>query len=170
VRGLSALCAPHIAVTRVDIAPDDFNARFDTKGKHYLYTILNRSARSPLYGPRSWHVPARLDPDRMRAAAARFVGTFDFAGFRAADCGRINTVRTITGVDIRFPGGDLIEIHVTGTAFLKHMVRIMAGTLVDIGRGVLPPDAVEQVLASRDRRQAGRTAPARGLTLVAVFY
>ena len=168
-RSLCALCKPHIAVSRVTKVADDFNARFDARGKHYLYRVLNQSAPSPLRGAVCWHVAAPLDLERMRASAQTLTGTHDFNAFRASDCERDNTIRTITGIDI-VENGPIVEIHIRGTAFLKNMVRIIAGTLVDIARGALPPDTIDLMLNTRDRTKGGRTAPAQGLTLMEVFY
>lgn len=168
-RSLCALAGPKIAVINVEQVDEQFNARFCARGKHYVYKVLNRSAPSPLLAATSWHVTAQLEIEHMKQSARQLIGTHDFAGFRAIDCGRENTVRTITDSDILVKG-DLIEIHIKGTAFLKYMVRIIAGTLVDISRGVLPLDTIECLFESKDRNNAGRTAPACGLTLVEVFY
>ncbi len=168
-KGLTALCRPDIAVVRAEAVADGFNARFDARGKHYRYHIFNRSAPSPLRRGTAYHVPRPLDLDAMAAAAARLIGEHDFAAFRAADCGRENTVRRITDITVKRDDA-LITVDVRGTAFLKYMVRIIAGTLVDVGLGRLTPDDVEEALRVRDRTRAGRTAPAHGLTLMAVFY
>ncbi|MBN2714253.1 MAG: tRNA pseudouridine(38-40) synthase TruA [Deltaproteobacteria bacterium] len=168
-RSLCALCKPDIAVTGVAQVADSFNARFDARGKHYLYRVLNRSAPSPLLQHLCWHVAAPLDLSLMRRGAGALLGTHDFNGFRASDCERDNTERTITAIDI-LENGPVVEIHVRGTAFLKNMVRIIAGTLVDIARGALPPNTVDTMLRLGNRSLGGRTAPAHGLTLVEVFY
>jgi len=170
VKGLSALCRPGVAVVNAEIVHDEFNARFAAQGKHYKYQILNRSAASPLIGSVSWHVPRLLDLKLMQEAANLMVGTHDFNGFRAADCGRENTVRTLTHVGVERTDKDVIVITVKGTAFLKYMVRIISGTLVEIGLKKLPVDTPEKVFASKDRSLAGQTAPARGLTLIKVYY
>jgi tRNA pseudouridine38-40 synthase len=170
VRGLSALARPDAAVIEAALAPDGFNARFDSIGKRYRYRVLNRSAPSPLHGAACWHVPQPIDRALMRRAAASLVGTHDFAGFRAADCGRPTTERELTRVEMSTRGDALLEIAVEGTAFLKNMVRIIAGTLVDIGLGKLEPGVVDEVLTTGDRGRAGQTAPAHGLTLVEVLF
>jgi len=170
VRGLSAICRPDLAVVEAAVAPPGFNARFDSRGKRYEYAILNRSAPSPMAGRASWHVPRPLDVDAMREAAGRIVGTHDFAGFRAADCGREDTVRTITLLEIGRGDLERITFVVEGTGFLKYMVRIMVGTLVGVGLGRLPPGVIDELFESRDRARAGQTAPPHGLTLVKVFY
>lgn len=168
--GVSALCRPDAAVVRAEIAPPGFDARRDAKGKRYRYLVLNRPTPSPLLRATAWHVRAPLDLDAMRAAATVLLGTHDFAGFRAADCERETTVRTVTSIDVAAKGGDLVAIEVRGTAFLKNMVRIMAGTLVAAGLGKMTIDGVRLVLETGDRTLAGQTAPAHGLTLVEVLY
>ena len=171
VAGVSALCRPDAAVVAADRAPAGFNARFASRGKRYRYRLLNRPAPSPLFAGVTWHVTGALDRAAMQDAAARLVGTHDFAGFRSADCGRESTERTITAVRLE-PGlaPQSIDVVVEGTAFLKNMVRILVGTLVEVGHGKLPPDRVDRVLASGDRTEAGVTAPAHGLTLERVFF
>jgi tRNA pseudouridine38-40 synthase len=167
---VSALCRPDAAVVRAEIAPPGFNARRDAKGKRYLYRVLNRTSPSPLLARTSWHIRDPLDLDAVRGGAAILVGTHDFRGFRAADCGREDTVRTLTAIDVNERGDGVVEIAVRGTAFLKNMVRIIAGTLVAVGLGKMTVEDVARVLETGDRRLAGQTAPANGLTLVAVFY
>jgi tRNA pseudouridine38-40 synthase len=169
-RGATALAAPDIAVVEASVAPDGFDARRDSIGKRYRYRLLNRSAPSPVLAATSWHVPRPLDLEAMSAAAARFVGTHDFAGFRAADCGREHTERELTRVALVAREGAVIDIEVEGTGFLKQMVRIISGTIVDVGLGTKTVEVVGEVLASRDRARAGRTAPAHGLTLIEVLY
>lgn len=169
-RGATALSGEEIAVVDAAIAPPGFDARRDSIGKRYRYRLLARQAPSPILGSTSWHVPRPLDLGAMREAAAVLVGTHDFAGFRAADCGRESTVRELTRVAVVARDGALVDIEVEGTAFLKNMVRIIAGTLVDIGLGAIPVDVVGEVLECGDRTRAGRTAPAHGLTLIEVLY
>jgi tRNA pseudouridine38-40 synthase len=169
-RGVTALCIPFISVVEAEIVHENFNARFDSSGKHYCYRVLNRSASSPLRELNCWQVPAKMNLNKMRAAASQIVGKHDFAGFRSSDCERTTTVREITSIAIKEPDPDIIEIHVKGTAFLKNMVRIIAGTLVDISIEKLPAETIIDVLESKNRLKAGRTAPAKGLTLEEVYY
>jgi tRNA pseudouridine38-40 synthase len=118
---------------------------------------------------RAWHVYDPLDTHGMREAAARLIGEHDFRSFRSSDCDRLNTVRIIRRFDVRRDGA-LLSFEVEGTAFLRNMVRILAGTLVAVGKGKMTPDQVEALLTSGDRTQAGVTAPACGLSLVRVIY
>jgi len=170
VRAVPALAGEDVAVVEAAEAPEGFDARRDAVGKRYLYRILARRAPSPLERRTSAHVPFDLDLDAMRRAAETLVGTHDFRGFRASDCGRSDTVRTLSEVVVTEGERGLVTVSVVGDAFLKNMVRIIAGTLIDVGRSALSEEAVGAALASGDRTAAGRTAPARGLFLVRVLY
>jgi tRNA pseudouridine38-40 synthase len=169
VRGLNALTGPDLAVLSIEEVDAGFSARFDASGKLYRYSILNRAEPSALRRHTHLHVRAPLDLPAMRDGAARLVGTHDFSAFRAADCEREDPTMTLTSVDVLDPD-DTVVVEVRGPAFLKNMVRIIAGTLVEVGRGRLEPAAVSAALASRDRSRAGPTAPAHGLVLVEVTY
>jgi tRNA pseudouridine38-40 synthase len=173
-RGLNGALPPGIAVVDCSEAPEGFHARFDARGKHYRYTLLTRPERSPLLRDRAWHRPRPLDLDAMRRAAAHMHGERDFSAFRAAGCTAATATRRVTSVEIAPEGpaerAEIIHIHVQGNAFLRNMVRIMAGTLVAAGEGRLSPGQVLEVLDSRDRDRAGQTAPPQGLVLMQVFY
>jgi tRNA pseudouridine38-40 synthase len=168
-RGLNSMLPRSIAITSVEEAAPDFDARFSARGKLYRYTIWNGSARAPLIDRYAWHVGRHLDIGAMQAAAAQLVGKHDFSAFRAADCERKTTERTLSRVGVT-RDGDLVTIEVEGDAFLKNMVRIITGTLVHVGWGKLRPEDVARILASRDRTLAGQTAPPQGLSLVRVHY
>jgi tRNA pseudouridine38-40 synthase len=161
-RGLNSLLPRSIAIREADEAAADFHPRFAATGKLYRYTILARPERSPLL-PRAWHLSQPLDLAAMRAGAAALLGEHDFSAFRAAGCTARTTVRRVDTIDIT-PAGELVTIEIRGNAFLRQMVRIIVGTLVD------KPGQVAEILAGKDRTQAGVTAPAEGLELVAVFY
>jgi tRNA pseudouridine38-40 synthase len=169
LRGLNTHLPPEIAVLDVADMPAGFNARHDARGKIYRYLVWNHPVRSPRHARRSWHVYDPLDTQAMRDAAARLLGEHDYRGFRSSDCDRTNTIRIIRRFDVR-RDGVLVSFEVEGTAFLRNMVRILAGTLVAVGKGKMTPDQVSAVLASGDRTKAGVTAPACGLTLVRVIY
>jgi tRNA pseudouridine38-40 synthase len=166
-RGLNRLLPRAIAVTGAVEVPPDFDARRSARGKLYRYSIWNAEARSARLSRFTWHLSLPLDVGAMRAAAAPLIGRHDFAGFRAANCERKTTVRTLRRLDVT-RAGHLVEIDVEADAFLKNMVRILAGTLAEIGMGKRLD--TRQLLESRDRTLAGQTAPARGLTLVRVHY
>lgn len=160
--------------------------RHPNSGKHYCYRLSCAKIHDPLTAPLEWAVRGELDVELMREAASHFVGEHDFASFRASSCAAATTVRTIRSVRIDLgssragiegdPGqphrgsGLRLEVHVHGDAFLMHMVRIMVGTLVDIGAGRLPPEITAQLLETTDRTKAGQTAPARGLCLEEVKW
>lgn len=169
-RGLNGLTDDDICVVRVEEASHDFHARHSARGKIYRYRIWNHTFVHPFDRHRSWHIKGRLDLRRMRHAARQFVGEHDFAGFRSSNCSSPTTIRRMERVEISGGDGPVVEVLVKGEAFLQHMVRIMVGTIVEIGLGRLPADRVQHVLEQKDRRQAGRTAPACGLTLDEVFY
>jgi tRNA pseudouridine38-40 synthase len=162
-RGMNSLLPAAIAIRDAAEAPEDFHPRFSATGKLYRYTILVRPERSPLL-PRAWHYTMPLDLDAMRAGAAALIGQHDFSAFRAAGCTAKTTLRRVDRIEITERGPDVVELEVRGNAFLRQMVRIIVGTLVD------KPGQVPEILASRDRTIAGQTAPAQGLELVEVYY
>jgi len=168
-RGLNAHLPNDVAIVSVEQAPHEFSPRWAARGKIYRYLIWNHETRSPLHARNAWHVVVPLDTHKLRAAASLFVGEHDFSGFRAADCERRTTRRVLHRVDVSRSGA-LIAIEVEGTAFLKNMVRIIVGTIVDLTRGQLTEEIVLDVLQNGDRRKAGVTAPAHGLTLVRVLF
>lgn len=169
-RGLNSMLPPQIAIREATEAPDDFHPRFSATGKHYRYTILVRADRSPRWRDRAWHHGEPLAHAPMRDAAAALLGEHDFAAFRAAGCTAHTTVRRLDAIDLTTPEPDLVAIDVRGNAFLRNMVRILAGTLVEVGAGRRDPAQVAEILASRDRTRAGITAPAHGLELIEVRY
>ncbi|ACY17629.1 tRNA pseudouridine(38-40) synthase TruA [Haliangium ochraceum] len=170
LRGLNGKLPPAIAVVACAEVRADFHARFDSRGKHYRYALHTRAARAPLLRERAWHCPRPLDLAAMERAAQAMLGERDFQAFRASGCTAKTSRRRVDRVALSRPAADLIHIDVYGNAFLRNMVRIMAGTLVDVGLGRLAADEISSILDSRDRTCAGRTAPAHGLTLVEVFY
>ena len=168
-KALNTALPDQIAIIEAVQVADDFHARFDSHGKHYRYRVLSRPSRSGLDRHRNWHVDYPLDTSAMRAAAAQLVGEHDFTSFRAAGCTAKTATRKVTAIDIK-DQGERIVVHVRGNAFLRNMVRIIAGTLVEVGAGRRAPDSLAELIAARDRPRAGRTAPAAGLTLMRVFY
>jgi tRNA pseudouridine38-40 synthase len=168
-RGLNSMLPDTIAVRSAEEVPLEFHPRFGATGKHYRYTIHRAADRSPLLRERAWHHAETLDVARMRDAARALVGEHDFAAFRAAGCTARTTVRRVDSVELT-EAPDLLYIDVKGNAFLRNMVRIVVGTLADVGRSALEVGQVAEILASRDRTKAGKTAPAHGLTLVEVRY
>jgi len=171
-RALNAVLPPAVRVLAVEVADDGFHARFSAVSKTYEYRIINAPIVSAFLHRYVWHVPQPLDVDAMRAAGAALVGTHDFAAFQGAGSDVATTERTILDFEIDDGGGfDLpVVLRVSGDGFLRHMVRTIAGTLVEIGIGRWDPWRLLAVLESRDRGEAGPTAPARGLVLTSVAY
>lgn len=168
-RALNANLPADIVVRDVAWVPGEFDARRSARAKTYRYTLLPRAERSALEGRYSLHVPYAVDVEAMAEAAQCLVGTHDFSAFRAGTCAAATPVRTVSRAGWRTEG-DLCRFEIVGNAFLQHMVRIIVGTLLDVGRGRRRPGDVPEILAARDRRQAGKTAPPHGLCLVRVEY
>jgi tRNA pseudouridine38-40 synthase len=168
--GLSGMLPDDIAVVAAEEVAPEFDARRWASGKRYRYRISNRRMRSPLRRFTHWEIFQPLDLEAMRAGAQALLGEHDFSAFRAADCQAKTTQRKLRRVEVQGTVGDELTVEVEGTAFLKHMVRNITGSLVNVGRGKNPPGWISEVLASKDRTQAGPTAPPQGLTLVEVLY
>ena len=158
-----------IRVLDCAIVPDDFHARFCTKNKTYTYRIHNAVHASALYRNLTAHIPIPLDDKLMHEAAQTLVGTHDFAAFAAAGGSAKTTVRTIEEISVT-RSGEEITLVVRGNAFLYNMVRIIAGTLIYIGQGKLPPDCLQTALDTGNRLSLGITAPAQGLELTRISY
>ena len=168
-QGINTALPRAISVRSVEEVEADFHPRFAAKGKHYRYTLLNRATPSPLQRRATWHRPKPLDIEAMQEAAEVLVGEHDFSAFRAAGCGANTPNRRIDEIKISREG-DLVYIEVWGNAFLRNMVRIIAGCLVDAGQARLSASELVEVRDSLDRRRAGQTAPPQGLCLVEVFF
>ncbi len=148
----------------------DFHARFEARGKEYRYFVWNHTAMNPLLRAQAWHVPRKLDLRAIRSAAKLFLGRHDFKSLAAnrnyeVEC----TVRTLTRCDLRRSGA-LLTFIIEGDGFLYKMCRGIVGTLVQVGQGKIGPGEIREILARKDRRVAGMTAPAHGLVLWKVFY
>ncbi len=158
-----------IRVTQSILVAPDFHARYGARGKTYRYQIHNSPHASAIYRNQRAHVAAALDVPRMQVAAEDVLGEHDFRAFAASGSEAKSTVRDIRRVEIT-QVGDLIELYVDGRSFLYNMVRILAGTLIYIGMGKLPDDALARALRTGNRLDLGITAPAHGLTLMEVRY
>ena len=167
--GLNCLLPDDVAVREAREMPADFHARFQAAGKWYRYTIDRRSVRSPLAGRSSWLVRGALDLEAMRRAAALLVGEHDFGAFRASGCAARETVRLLESVEL-IEDGDFLHIDVRGNGFLRNMVRLLTGTLVEIGRGKRPVADIPRLLAREPGIRAGVNAPPQGLCLMEVSY
>ncbi len=167
---LNNLLPDDIVVTEARLMHEEFHPRFDAKEKTYIYKILNTRYINPFTRNTCWHMRHKIDIDPMKDAARHLIGTHDFKAFAAFDPYYTSTtVRTLIGIDITKESG-IIEIKVTGDGFLYNMVRIISGTLVDVGRGKMKPDDIPGILESNDRTKAGMTAPPHGLVLFDVKY
>ena len=155
-------------VAAQQVAPD-FHARFQARGKWYTYRIHNAPHASAIFRRCTAHVPVTLNEEAMRRCAAPLIGTHDFAAFAAAGGQAKTTVRTIDCFQVQ-RAGEEITLRVHGNGFLYNMVRIIAGTLIDVGHGRLPEDCIEKALQSKNRLDLGVTAPAHGLELTRVEY
>ncbi len=165
---LNAKLPKDISIIDCQEVSDDFHSRYSATGKIYRYLIYNKPYRSPLYKDISYHVRYDLDIEKMRVEAQSLLGTHEFKGFMSSGSSVKDTVRTIHNISIE-ESGDLIVLEVEGNGFLYNMVRILVGTLVDIGRGRIDKP-LEEIIASQDRGEAGHTAPAHGLFLKKVHY
>jgi tRNA pseudouridine38-40 synthase len=168
-RALNSLLPRDVAVLGVHDVPTDFHARFSALGKVYIYRILNRPMRAPLRTRYSWHIPQALDLDAMDLAGRYLQGSHDFKSFQATGSEVTTTERTLTDLSL-IREGDEIVISCTANGFLRHMVRNIVGTLVEVGRGARPAADVARILDGHDRRLAGVTAPPQGLCLTQVIY
>lgn len=159
-----------VSCTAAMVVPLEFDPRHTPHVKTYAYRWLCGRSRSPLRRARTWWVPHDLDVVAMHRAAKFLVGTHDFTSFRAQGCCAKHAIRTVQGASVRNSAGHEIVLTVEGTGFLRHMVRIAAGTLLEIGRGARNVEAIGETLRARDRTKAGKTAPPQGLCLEAIDY
>jgi len=169
LQSVNALLPTDIAVLRVEEAAPGFHARFDAVGKRYRYRIFTGPVVPPFIRPYVHHVRVPLDVALMRREAAGLKRRHDFRAFARAGSGRTSSVRTVAEIAVIRRGQEL-HVEVEGNGFLHTMVRSIAGTLLDVGRGSLPPGRIRTMLRTKQRRLAGATAPAKGLTLVSVTY
>lgn len=169
VAGASGLLPRDIAVVKAEEVGESFDARRSARGKIYRYRIVNRPCRAPLERRFAWEIFRPLDCEAMRRAGAALLGRHDFSAFRASDCEAATTVREVRRLAVQ-RADEIVTVEIEATAFLKHMVRNIVGTLVEVGLGRRAVESVAEVLACGDRGEAGVTAPAHGLCLVKVFY
>jgi tRNA pseudouridine38-40 synthase len=171
-RALNAVLPLDVRVAVADVMPDDFHARFSATGKIYEYRIVSGPFASPFLRRYVWHVVPRLNVEAMRVGAVALGGTHDFAAFQGAGADVQTSVRTVRRIEWHGTGGsdDPLVMVIEGDGFLRHMVRNIAGTLVEIGLGRWTADEIDPILASEDRACAGPTAPAWGLILREVLY
>lgn len=164
-----------VRVISVEKMPDDFHARFSAKGKTYVYRIINAPVISPFWVRYAHHEARPLEISKMREASRLFLGEHDWTAFSSANSDSENKVRTISDFSVETvwdarSGSSLIEFRITGNGFLRYMVRSIAGTLLEVGRGEKDFDTIQTAIVTGERDLAGITAPAHGLTLVKVYY
>jgi tRNA pseudouridine38-40 synthase len=169
VAASAILRGARIAVLHAEERESGFNARRHALARTYRYRILNRPSPSPLLAGRAFHVSLPLNVEAMRIAASCLIGEHDFASFAGREGREKSTLRTVHAVEVT-PAGPCLDIVMTADSFVHNMVRIVAGTLIEIGRGRRAPDEMAAILSSKQRAGAGFTAPAHGLYLEAVRY
>ncbi len=171
VKGMNALLPTDIAILSCEAVDDSFHARFDSKGKEYLYRINGAEVRDVFAENLAMHYPYKLDYEKMKSAAKLLCGTHDFAAFCKAEAKEhlATTVRTVYSVDIR-ENNEYTEIYVSGDGFLHNMVRIIVGTLIYISEGKRTEQDIINALETGDRELAGKTVAPCGLYLNKVFY
>lgn len=169
-RGLNALLPDDIVVLAVAEEGDSFHARFSARSKTYEYRVLNRATRSALERNHVWHIRRPLAVGPMRECLEVIRGEHDFAAFMASGSNVSSTVRQLYRAELQLPDEAHVLFVFEGNGFLRQMVRNLVGTIIEVGKGKRTPEGFCRVLADRDRRQAGMTAPARGLCLMCVNY
>lgn len=172
-RGLNAVLPDDVSVLDVREVPLDFHARHSAVRRSYRYLIDNNQAPLPMLRYYTLHIEQQLDVDAMREALALLIGKHDFAAFAAINPEQRSTVRTCYQADcsiVEWLGQPLLALDLSANAFLHHMVRVIVGTVLLVGRGRVKPAAFGEILVSADRRRAGPTAAPQGLTLISVEY
>jgi tRNA pseudouridine38-40 synthase len=169
IRGLNARLPDDVAVRSAALMPDDFHARYAARGKLYEYRILNRPERPALDRAYLWHVHKPLDPSAMERATSYLLGSHDFSSFEGTLTDNEDPVCDLRQLSLT-KQDDTIRVFAYADRFLKHMVRAIVGTLVEVGHGKRAPDSMKTILAAKDRTAAGRTAPPHGLFLMRVDY
>lgn len=159
-----------IVIKSAEDMDKDFHARYSVKGKKYMYVLNNSKLRSALDFYREYHMGQELDYKKMKKASEFFEGAHDFRGFMASGSSVKDTIRTISKVQLKKREDGRIIFCFTGDGFLYNMVRIMVGTLIDVGLGKINPDEIPDIIKSKDRKRAGKTVPAQGLYLMEVYY
>ena len=169
VAALNAKLPEDVAAVSAEAVPDDFHARYSARWRRYRYRYLDRPSRSAIERTRCWHVRGPLQVDAMSAAAKALIGEHDWTSFCSASEPPDARVREMRSAQV-VRRGDFVELELVAEGFLRGLARGIAGALAEVGRGRRPPEWVGELLRSRDRRQAPRTAPAGGLTLMEVIY
>jgi tRNA pseudouridine38-40 synthase len=169
LKGINSLLPEDIVVKVLQDADDEFHARYSAKSKIYVYRIFNNPVRSALYRNYSWHLRVPLDLGAMGRAAKFLEGTHDFSSFCAAGSDAEGRVRTVTATSVEMEDS-MLRFTIEANGFLRYMVRNIVGLLVDVGKGIIPPTGVREIMDAMDRTRAGITAPPQGLFLKEVRY
>jgi len=169
-KALNSLVPPDIVIQKVEEVEDGFHARKHSKSKVYEYRILNRNLRSAFHRGYVWYIPQKLNFVEMQKAARSLVGEHDFSAFRTVGSPTRTTVRRVIRAEWKRGRDGLIRFEIEANGFLKQMVRSIIGTLVEVGKGKMKAADLRKILNSKDRKEAGPTAPARGLFLKEVKY
>ncbi len=169
-RALNSLLPEDIVIRRAEEVEAEFHARRSARSKTYEYRILNRTTPPAIDRQYVWHVPQKLSFDEMKKATHSLVGEHDFSAFRSVGSPTRSSVRNILRADWKRGKGGLLRFEIEATGFLKQMVRAIVGTLVEVGRGKTSGQEFKRILDSKDRKEAGPTAPAHGLFLNEVKY
>lgn len=164
------LLAHPITIGKVEEVSDDFHARFSAKQRYYLYRIFHRFSPHALEHLRAWHIKHALDVEAMQAAATMLCGTHDFTSFRSTECQAASPIRTLNTFAVSKTNEHIIECNLSARSFLHHQVRIMVGSIVQVGAGRWTLDDLAKALEDKKRECAGPTAPAHGLYFNAVTY
>lgn len=167
--GMNGVLPPDISILKCEDAADDFHARYNCRGKEYVYLIHNSEIKSPFLADRMYRSWYPIDANKLDRACKAFIGRHDFKAFCAAACDKEVTIREIFDYSVEREG-DVVKFTVSGDGFLYNMVRITVGTLLFINDGKLAEDSIAEIIASKDRTRAGKTVPPQGLYLNKVFY
>ncbi len=158
-----------ITVLESKIVNKNFHSRFSVRKKYYLYQVFNRETQSYIQENKVWFIPQKINIERMKNASNFFLGKNDFNAFRSIDCQAKSSIRTIDEIKIK-KESDFIKLRISGKSFLHNQVRIMVGTLIQVGKEILKETDIKRIIQSKDRRNAGPTAPPSGLYLEKIFY
>lgn len=169
LRGLNAVLPSDIAVTSYKEVTSGFHARYDAKGKTYVYKILNSNKKDPFLSRYTWQIERSLNAEKMNEFCKKIIGTHDFYGFSSSGRTVTDTVRTVNECRIE-KSDDIISLHITANGFLYNMVRIITGTAVEVSDGRITLDSIDEIFTSKNRGKAGITAPPQGLILEKVIY
>ena len=158
-----------ITILESRIVNKNFHSRFSAKKKYYLYKILNRNTQSFIHENKVWFIPQKINIERMKNASEYFLGKNDLNAFRSVDCQANSSIRTIDEIKIK-KESDFVKFRISGKSFLHNQVRIMVGTLIQVGKEILQERDIKKIIQSKDRKNAGPTAPASGLYLEKIIY